>query len=36
MYDSHPADLVISRVFVSLENALELSQEPLRSIASTA
>src|ERR1039457_6874495 len=29
-----PTDLVISRIAVGLENAFELSQEPLRSIAS--
>src|SRR5216683_7102186 len=34
MYHSRPADLIISRVSVSLENAFELSQEPLRPIAS--
>ena len=34
MHHSRPADLVISRVSVSLQNAFELSQEPLRSIPS--
>src|SRR5216684_3127745 len=36
MYHSRPADLVIRRISVGLENAFELSQEPLRSIASAA
>ncbi len=31
MHHSRPADLVISRVSIGLENALEMSQEPLRS-----
>src|SRR6266496_5638141 len=35
VYHSRPTDLVISRVSVSLENTFELSQEPLRSVAST-
>src|ERR1035438_10078085 len=35
MYHSRPTDLVISRVSGSLQNAFELSQKPLRSIAST-
>src|SRR6266481_4151335 len=34
MYHLRPADLVISRVSIGLENAFELSQEPLRPIAS--
>src|SRR3984893_9401075 len=34
MYHSRPTDLVISCVAVGLENASELSQEPLRPIAS--
>src|SRR5260370_2847862 len=34
VYHSRPTDLVISHVSVSLQNAFELSQEPLRSIAS--
>ena len=36
VYHSCPANLVISCVSIRLENAFELSQEPLRSIASTA
>src|SRR5208337_4453199 len=36
MHHSRPADLVISHVSIGLENAFELSQEPLRSIPSTA
>jgi hypothetical protein len=35
MYHSRTADLVISRVSVSLQNAFKLSQEPFRSIPST-
>src|SRR6202030_2823256 len=34
VYHSCPANLVISRVSIRLENAFELSQEPLRPIAS--
>src|SRR5258708_13859156 len=34
MFHLRAADLIISRVSVSLENAFELSQEPLRPIAS--
>jgi hypothetical protein len=36
MHHSRPADLVIRHIPVSLQNAFELSQEPLRPIASTA
>ena len=36
IYHSRPADLIVSCVAVSLQNAFELSQEPLRSIASAA
>src|ERR1035437_10761581 len=36
MHHSRPTDLVICCIAVSLENAFELSQEPLRPIASTA
>jgi len=36
MYDSRPADLIVAGLAVSLQNAFELSQEPLRPIASTA
>src|SRR5208337_2992137 len=35
MYHSRPADLIVGRVAVSLQNAFELSQEPLRSVPST-
>src|SRR5713101_7658057 len=34
VYHSRPTDLVISHVSVSLQNAFELPQKPLRSIAS--
>ena len=34
MYHSRPTDLVIRGIAVGLENAFELSQEPLRSISS--
>src|SRR5438094_3568124 len=34
VYHSRPTDLVIRRIAVGLQNAFELSQEPLRSIAS--
>src|SRR5580700_11614192 len=34
MHHSRPADLVVCGVPVSLENAFELSQEPLRPVAS--
>jgi hypothetical protein len=34
MYHSRPTDLVIRCIAVGLKNAFELSQEPLRSIAS--
>src|SRR5260370_42331633 len=34
MYHSRPTDLVIRYIAVGLENAFELSQEPLRPIAS--
>lgn len=33
MYHSRAADLSVGRIAVSLENAFELSQEPLQSIA---
>src|ERR1019366_1184974 len=36
MYHSRTADLIVGRVPVSLQNAFELSQKALRSIASTA
>jgi hypothetical protein len=36
MYHSRPTDLVIRRIAVGLQNAFELSQKPLRPIASTA
>src|SRR6266550_111772 len=36
MYHSRPTDLVIRCIAVGLENTLELSQEPLRPIASPA
>ena len=36
MYHSRPADLIVGRIAVSLENAFELAQEPPRSIAATA
>src|ERR1035438_5605120 len=36
MYHSRPTDLVIRCIAVGLENAFELSQEPLRPIACTA
>src|SRR6266567_3506964 len=35
MYHFRPADLIVGRITVSLQNAFELSQEPLRPIAST-
>jgi len=35
VYHSRPADLLIRRIPVSLENPFELSQKPLRSITST-
>src|SRR5437867_9137229 len=34
MYHSRPTDLIISRVSVSLQNAFELPQEPLRTVPS--
>jgi hypothetical protein len=34
MYHSRPTDLIIGCIAVGLENAFELSQEPLRPIAS--
>src|SRR5260370_26227603 len=34
VYHSRPTDLIVGRISVSLENAFELSQEPLRSIPS--
>src|ERR1035441_3902088 len=36
MYHPRTADLIVGRVPVSLQNAFELSQKALRSIASTA
>ena len=36
MYHSRPADLIVGRIAVSLENAFECSQKLLRSIAPTA
>jgi hypothetical protein len=35
VYHSRPTDLLVGRISVGLENAFELSQEPLRPIAST-
>jgi hypothetical protein len=35
MHHSRPADLIVGRVTISLQNAFELPQEPLRVIAST-
>src|SRR5271167_1484572 len=34
MYHARPADLIVGCITVSLQNAFELSQEPLRPIAS--
>jgi len=35
MYHSRPTDLIVSGVSIGLQNALELPQEPLRSVPST-
>jgi hypothetical protein len=34
VYHSRPADLIVGRISVGLENAFELTQEPLRSVPS--